>query len=443
MAGMELNMRYAVAADGVRIACATAGNGLPCIRAPWAPYSHCQLEWRQGTFFERLCRSRMIVPFDPRGTGLSDRDVGDYSLEAREWDIDAVANTLGLTSFALHGIGTSGALAISYAVRHPDRVSHLILDDAFANGRTYADRPQVRAVSQMYDDWEAMTENVAFASHGLGGDDVRRYGEYLRACTTPEAARRMGRAFEDVDVTEILPRVEAPTLIMQHKATRFLGANDGRELAMGIPNSRLVVIEGGQGEIDSVLSAVGEFFGDTAAAARPGARPTAVRAVLFTDIESHTEMLRRLGDEAGRAVLRDHERVTREVLRAHAGTEIKSMGDGFMASFDSATDAVECAIDLQRAFAARNEAAAEPIRVRVGVNAGEPIAEDDDLFGTAVTVAARIMGRARGTEIIVSDVVRALVAGKGFQFIDRGAEVLKGFEEPVRLHEVQWRERPG
>src|SRR5512135_605834 len=140
MAGMELNMRYAVAADGVRIAYATAGRGQPCIRAPWAPFSHCQLEWRQGTFFERLCRSRMIIPFDPRGTGLSDRDVADYSLEARALDIDAVADALGLTSFALHGIGTSGALAISYAVRHPERVSHLILDDAFADGRAYTNR---------------------------------------------------------------------------------------------------------------------------------------------------------------------------------------------------------------------------------------------------------------------------------------------------------------
>ncbi len=433
-------MRYAVAADGVRIAYAVAGQGPPCIRAPWTPFSHCQLEWRQGTFFERLCQSRMIVPFDPRGSGLSDRDVEDYSLEARELDIDAVVEALGLASFTLHGIGTSGALAIAYAVRYPERVTHLILDDAFASGRVFSSRPQWRASTQLFDDWEAMTENMAFAAYGFGGEDARRYAEYLRACTTPGAVRRMSRANEEVDVTDLLPKVKAPTLIMQHKASRFLGAEDGRELAMGIPNSQLVVIEGGHGEVDSVLAAVGEFLGDVSPAAPSRGQSTAGRAVLFTDVEGHTEMMRRLGDEAGRAVLRDHERITREVLRSHAGTEIKTMGDGFMASFDSATHAVECAIRLQQAFAARNEAAVEPVRVRVGVNAGEPIAEDDDLFGAAVTLAARIMGQADGGEIVVSDVVRALVAGKGFRFVDRGKATLKGFDEPVRLYEVVWRD---
>ena len=140
------------------------------------------------------------------------------------------------------------------------------------------------------------------------------------------------------------------------------------------------------------------------------------------------------------AVLRDHERITRELLRTHGGTEVKTMGDGFMASFDSATRAVECAIDLQRSFAGRNNTASEPMLVRVGLNAGEPIEENDDLFGTAVTMAARIMGQGVGGEILVSDVVRGLVAGKGFVLADRGEFVAKGFEEPVRVYEVRWRD---
>jgi class 3 adenylate cyclase len=151
-------------------------------------------------------------------------------------------------------------------------------------------------------------------------------------------------------------------------------------------------------------------------------------------------MLQRLGDVAWRAVLRDHERITRESLQAHGGTEVKTMGDGFMASFDSATSAVECAIELQRAFAVRNTTSSEPMLVRVGLNAGEPIEEDDDLFGTAVTMAARIMGQGSGGEILVSDVIRALVAGKGFLFSDRGEFVPKGFDEGVRLWDVRWQD---
>ena len=116
------------------------------------------------------------------------------------------------------------------------------------------------------------------------------------------------------------------------------------------------------------------------------------------------------------------------------------MGDGFMASFSSATEALECAIAMQRAFAAHNESADEPMRVRIGLNAGEPIAEQEDLFGTAVNLAARIAAQAAGREILASDVVRQLVAGKGFLFADRGEAALRGFEDPVRLFEVAWGE---
>jgi len=135
-------------------------------------------------------------------------------------------------------------------------------------------------------------------------------------------------------------------------------------------------------------------------------------------------------------LLREHERITRARLAEHGGLEIKTTGDGFMASFPSTTDALECALALQRAFAERNTGADQAIVVRCGLNAGEPIAEDNDLFGTAVTQAARIMGGAGGGEVLVSDVVRQLAAGKTFKFDDRGLRRLKGFDEPVRLWAV-------
>jgi class 3 adenylate cyclase len=147
----------------------------------------------------------------------------------------------------------------------------------------------------------------------------------------------------------------------------------------------------------------------------------------------------RLGDAKAREVLRTYERIVRDALRAHGGSEVKTTGDGFMASFTSATRALECAIGMQRAFAAHNESAEEPIRVRIGLNAGEPIAEKEDLFGTAVNMAARIAAQAEGGEILVANVVRELAAGKGFLFVDRGEVTIRGFEEPVRLYEVRWR----
>ncbi len=167
------------------------------------------------------------------------------------------------------------------------------------------------------------------------------------------------------------------------------------------------------------------------------ASDSAFRTVLFTDLVGHTEMMSRLGDERGRDVLREHEAITRNFLKQHGGTEVKTMGDGFMASFSLVTKAVECGIALQRAFAERE---GEPLSVRVGLNAGEPIEENGDLFGATVILASRIAAKADGGEIIVADTVRGLCSGKGFLFADRGEFVAKGFEETMRVFEVNWRD---
>jgi len=248
--------------------------------------------------------------------------------------------------------------------------------------------------------------------------------------------------------------VRSPTLILHRRQTPTLGA-EGAEVAKGlasrIPDARLALLEGASvapwvGDEEAVLAAIDEFLGEgekTGAGAEPPAAG-AFRTILFTDVEGSTALTERLGDTKAREVLRNHERIVREALRAHGGAEVKTMGDGFMASFSSATRALECAIAMQRAFAEYNAGVGvqglAPLQIRIGLNAGEPIAEDEDLFGTAVILAARIAAKADGGEILASDVVRQLVAGKGFLFSDRGDVALRGFEDPVRLYEVRWRE---
>jgi class 3 adenylate cyclase len=222
-----------------------------------------------------------------------------------------------------------------------------------------------------------------------------------------------------------------------------------RRFASLIPNAELVVVESNVGrylESPAERAALMKFLGVEYVEPADGpqvALPFSFRTVLFTDLVGHTEMMSRLGDERGRAVLREHEAITREVLKAHGGTEVKTMGDGFMASFGSVTRAVECAIALQRAMDERNSHLAPDtshLHVRVGLNAGEPIEEDGDLFGATVILASRIAAKAEGGEILVADTVRGLCSGKGFLFSGRGEFVAKGFEEPVRVYEVRWRE---
>src|SRR3990172_2272737 len=208
----------------------------------------------------------------------------------------------------------------------------------------------------------------------------------------------------------------------------------GRELAVGMPQARFVPFESVTGALwvlgDVLIPEVYRFLGLTEDA-RSAAQAAGPVTILFTDVEGSTALTERLGDAGAREVLRQHERIVREALKAHSGSEVKTMGDGFMASFGSAPPAVECAVTIQKAFAQWNAGVGAhghaPLQIRVGLNAGEPIAEGEDLFGTAVNLASRIASAAVGGEILASNVVRELVAGKGFLFNARGETELRRF----------------
>jgi class 3 adenylate cyclase len=175
------------------------------------------------------------------------------------------------------------------------------------------------------------------------------------------------------------------------------------------------------------------------AAALAGREAVQPLSVLITDMEGSTALIDRLGDVQAHALLRIHNALIRECLGVHEGTEVTHTGDGIEASFRSASNAVECAVAIQRAFTRYNaEHPTTPIRVRVGINAGEPITTEGRLFGTAVHAAFRICTRARPGQILISDVVRQLVAGHSFVLINRGRVALKGFRGRVHLHEVLW-----
>jgi len=447
---MEPRIQYAKTADGVSIAFWTLGEGAPLVFMSAAPFSNIQLEWQLPTeslLFEGLAQKRRLVRYDGRGLGLSERNAADFSLDAQMSDLDAVVDRLSLDRFALLGRANAGPAAIVYAGRHPERVSHLILINTYARASDWTRTPQMKALGGLLGrDWETYTETYAHIVWGWSaGEEARAWAGLLRAAVTHEAMQLLARSLREFDVTELLPLVRCPTLVLHRREWHLVGVDTARELASEIPDARLALVEGASEtdwDVEAATSAIDEFLGEGEKAVAGAEAPEAgaFRTVIFTDVEGSTALTQRLGDEKGRAVLREHERITREALKAHGGAEVKTMGDGFMASFSSATRALECAIAMQRAFAEHNESAEEPIRVRVGLNAGEPIAEDQDLFGTAVILAARIAARAEGGEILASNVVRELVAGKGFLFADRGDVVLRGFEDPVRLYEVRWRE---
>jgi class 3 adenylate cyclase len=448
LGAMDPAIHYATTSDGIGIAFWTLGEGRAVVIPPTLPSNHIELEWQvpgRRAAFEALSRGARVVRYDCRGMGMSQRDSIDFSVEAGMRDLDAVVDRLGIEQFALLRVPSSGDLPFAYAASHPERVSHLVIWEGHAQDDTDRQRAaQLRAIEPVIDrDWDLYARIRARLMAGWDAGNAPLIEDILRSTHRPDSARAMNAAVFDANPQLYLSDIKSPTLVLyrlgsrtREDAARFYASRIGgshltamREPSIGpYPNAEAV---------ESIL----EFIDPEHAhqlPERPREAPGGLRVILFTDLEKHTAMMQRLGDEGGRAVLREHEAITRDALAAYGGSEVKTMGDSFMASFGSASRALECAISIQRAFTARNETADEPLRVRVGLSAGEPIAEDDDLFGSSVILAARIADQARGGEIVLANVVRELASGKGFLFSDRGEIALRGFDDPVRLYELRW-----
>ncbi len=325
---------------------------------------------------------------------------------------------------------------------YPERVSHVACWVLGLNRASVFLRRIRKLDFLMDEDWELYTEIRArlMAGWSVANDEAR--SALMRATYTPET----WRAWDEMVVARRWPsglRTAAPLLLL-HEAGNVAASRFAGDLAGDSPRAQILAVPARArdtygGEI--AAAAVHEFIAQNEQSELPQlaaiAAGAGVKTILFTDLVGHTEVMQRLGDEQGRDVLREHERLTRDLLKEHGGAEVKTMGDAFMASFESAHMALACSVALQRAFA-RQDIGGERLQVRAGLNAGEPLAEAGDLFGSCVILASRAAAAAGAGDILVTDVVRQLAAGKGFTFADRGAVGLKGFDEPIRLYAVQW-----
>jgi class 3 adenylate cyclase/pimeloyl-ACP methyl ester carboxylesterase len=441
---MEPDVRYCTTSDGVRIAYTIAGDGPVFVSLVDPIVSHTRLEWSHPgakPVLEAEARYFTLVRYDPRGTGLSER-VLPASLDDTILDLQAVTGRLDPRPFTLHANMTATPTAIAFAAEHPDQVSRLVLIDGFTRAADVNSAPQVAAFQAAASvDWETSTEIIGAVAFGPGTDESRNHGAYVRSCVGPEYVASV--ALSSVDVTKHAQRLTMPVLVVRHLGMRVITDQMTHDLVSSIPDARLITVDGlWPDDPVGLIKRIADFVyeGEELPRARSSSETSGVRTVLFTDVVGHTEMMRRLGDARGRDLLREHERMTRDAIARHGGTEIKTDGDSFMVSFGSVASAMACAVELQRAFASRNQHADEPLRVRMGLNAGEPIGDDGDLFGESVILAARIKDQAGGGEILIAEPVRHLLAGKEFVFADRGTFVPKGFDDGVRLFEVRWRE---
>ena len=259
---MEPSLQYARTADGVSIAFSTLGEGEPLVYLVGGPWNHIEL-WEVPEcrwWYERLARDRMLVRYDVRGTGLSEREVIDFSLGARVLDLEAVLDRLEVDTFNLFAAVDAGPVAITYAVRHPERVSRLLLWCSFARAADIAS-PRLRAWRGLIDqDWELMTDTCVHLALGWSGGEVgHTAAEHLRDSVTRDVAKASLAAADTVDVTGLLHRVRQPTLVLHRRGIPWLSVDVARGLASGIPGALLKLVEG---------ESTAPYLGDTEAAAQ-------------------------------------------------------------------------------------------------------------------------------------------------------------------------------
>ncbi|HEY1593126.1 MAG TPA: adenylate/guanylate cyclase domain-containing protein [Solirubrobacteraceae bacterium] len=434
--------RYAQSGD-TSVAYQVVGDGPIDVVLVLGFATHVELQWELpafARFFERLGSFSRLILFDKRGTGLSDPVAEVPTLEQRIDDVRAVMDAAGSERAALFGISEGGPMSALFAATHPARVTHLVLHGAMGRTTEAPDYPWASSADSLR---EAANEFIApywgvdargtleLFAPSLAEDPltVELTGRMERSAASPAMVRQIFEMFLDIDVRAILPSIQAPTLVLHRRSDRVVNRRAGRELAARIPGARYVELPGVDhlpwaGDPEPVLGEIEEFL--TGTRSRP--EPDRVLAtVMFTDIVGSTERLAELGDARWRELLSAHHAAVRRELTRFRGREVKTLGDGFLATFSGPARAIQCG----RAIA--DSARALGLEVRVGLHCGEVELIGDDVGGVAVHLAARVGALAASGEVLTTSTVRDLVAGSGLEFADRGERQLKGIDQPWRL----------
>ena len=393
-------------------------------------------------FLERLASFSRLILFDKRGTGLSDPvPIADLpTLEQRMDDLRAVMDAAGSERAAVFGHSEGGVMSVLFAATYPQRTTALITLGTFAKRIWSADypwapTPEERALdyAEIERAWGREIDLDVYAP-SMTGD--RAFGEwfarYFRRSASPQAALALLKMNTQADISDVLPAVRVPTLVMNRVDDRDVNVEEARYIAARIPGAKLVELPGADhtlwvGDAGPLLDEIEEFL----TGVRRGPEPDRVLAtVLFTDIVRSTERAAAIGDRAWNELVERHHAAVRTELGRFRGREVDTAGDGFLATFDGPARAVRCA-------SASVEAIRElGLEIRAGVHTGEVEVAGEKVRGLAVHIGARVAGLADAGEVLVSSTVKDLVAGSGIEFAERGQHELKGVPGEWRLYAV-------
>jgi class 3 adenylate cyclase len=420
------------------------GEGPPDILPLDYWISHVEAQWDApplAALRERLASFGRVIMFDKRGSGLSDPVSTSQMPILETWMDDAVAVLDAVRSEKVVIIGNlgGGLLAMTLAAAHPERVASLVLVDCFARARKASDFP-IGEAAEFFDNSINQIESSAgrgvmldMFAPSLADDPVMRraWSRYERQASSPGSLKTVVQFISEGDVRSVLPSIRVPTLVIQRAGGPFQ-APHGRYLAEHIRGARYLELPGADkfiwaGDTESILAEIQDFV----TGVRPAPTPVRVLAtVLFTDIVASTRRAAEMGDHRWRELLAEHFRVVRRQLDRFRGREIKTVGDGILATFDGPERAVRCAAAI------RDGVRDLGLGLRAGLHTGEIELEEDDIAGLAVHISARISSMANEGEILVSSTVRDLVVGSGLEFADRGSHELKGVPGEWRIFAV-------
>jgi len=433
----EINIAYQVVGDGP----------IDLVFVPGF-ISHLDLQWadpRVARFLDKLASFSRLILFDKRGTGLSDPVAAPAPLEDRMDDVRAVMDAAGSERAALFGLSEGGPMTVLFAATYPERTRALVLCGAYVTGTLDPDdnpagQRWVDIYDRVIDLIEHWGEGRTLAIYAPSADSERdRIGRgiFERSAATPQMARTLIEMGVDTDVRDLLPSIRVPTLVL-HREEEIVPVEHAHYLAEHIPGARLVVLPGADhlpfyGDAEGYAEEIEEFL-TGARHAPPSDR--ILTTVMFTDVVGSTERAAAVGDARWRDLMASHDGLVRSELEGNRGREVKTMGDGFLATFDGPARGIRCA------HAIADQVRALGIEVRAGLHTGECELVGDDIGGMAVNIGARIGALAGPSEVLVSSTVKDLVVGSGISFSDRGAQELKGVPGEWRLFAVDKVETP-
>lgn len=417
----------------------------------WVPgfVSHVEMVWEMppaARLIERLASFSRLIMFDKRGTGLSDPVEGSPTLEERIDDLRAVMEAAGSERAAVVGISEGVPMSLLFAATHPELVSALVLYGGMARSTWAPDYPWATPVEALR---ESSAELLPHLNDGtilevmapsLADDPQARqmFARFQRYAASPAMLKQNMEMFLDIDVRPILPAIDVPTRVLHRRGDMTVNRRAAEWMADQIPGATHVELPGIDhlpfaGDTDALIDEVEEFL---TGVRRDVEVDRILATVMFTDIVDSTKRASAMGDRAWRDLLDAQNAVLRRELARFRGREVKTLGDGMLATFDGPARAIRCALEMIDAVRPLG------IEIRVGLHTGEVEVVDGaqpggDVAGIAVHIAARVGALAGSSEVLVSGTVKDLVAGSGIAFDERGEHVLKGIPDQWRIFAAQ------